>query len=107
MLKFVGDNYLYLVIGDKGPNKEVKEDDKYVRLYSLKDSQVISDLYFETESDLKIGDQIPFSTLIVLSYSMTFINIHPTEILKKLEFKQDEFDEKVIYFDRGLISVQG
>ena len=44
---------------------------------------------------------------MVLSYSMTFINIHPTEILKKLEFKQDEFDEKVIYFDRGLISVQG
>jgi hypothetical protein len=56
MLKFVGDNYLYLVIGDKGPNKEVKEDDKYVRLYSLKDFQVISDLCFETENDLKIGD---------------------------------------------------
>lgn len=37
MLKFVGDNYIYFVVGDKAPQKEVKEEDRYIRLYSLKD----------------------------------------------------------------------
>jgi hypothetical protein len=55
--------------------------------------------------DLKIADQIPFSTLMILN-SMTFINIHPTQILDKLELNEDIFDDKVIYFDRGIISVQ-
>ena len=38
MLKFVGDNYIYFVVGDKAPKKEIKEEDKYIRLYSLKES---------------------------------------------------------------------
>ena len=57
-------------------------------------------------ADLKKGDQIPFSTLMIL-YSMTFINIHPTRIFNKLELNVAEIDDKVIYFDRGMISVQG
>jgi hypothetical protein len=56
-------------------------------------------------ADLKKGDQIPFSNLMILN-SMTFINIHPTQILNKLELNVAEFDDKVIYFDRGIISVQ-
>ena len=35
MLKFSEVDYLYLTIGDKPPKKEVKEEDKYVYLYSL------------------------------------------------------------------------
>jgi hypothetical protein len=56
MLKFVEDNYIYFVIGDKAPKKEVKEDDKYIKLYSLKDGQVISDINFDNNCDRKIGD---------------------------------------------------
>lgn len=44
MLKFVDDNYIYFVVGDKAPLKESKEEDRYIRLYSLKDGQVISDI---------------------------------------------------------------
>jgi hypothetical protein len=106
MLKFVGENYLYLVIGDKGGNEKTIKDDCYVRLYSLKDSKVISDISLRNPADFKKGDQIPFSTLMILN-SMTFINIHPTQILKKRELNVAEFDDKVIYFDRGMISVQG
>ncbi len=56
MLKFVEDNYIYFVIGDKAPKKEVKEDDKYIKLYSLKDGQVISDINLDNNCDRKIGD---------------------------------------------------
>jgi hypothetical protein len=66
MLKFVDDNYIYLVVGDKAPQKEAKEEDKYIRLYSLKDNKVISDINLDNNSDRKIADQVPFSNLIVL-----------------------------------------
>ena len=66
MLKFSEGDYLYLTIGDKPPKKEVQEEDKYIYLYSLQQSKVISDINLDENFDRKIGDQVPFSTLMVL-----------------------------------------
>lgn len=66
MLKFVEDSYIYLVKVDKAPERDLKEEERYIRVYSLKDSQVISEINFDNNSDGKIADQVPFSSLIVL-----------------------------------------
>ena len=93
MLKFVGDNFIYLVIGNQPHHKESKEEDRCIRLYSLKEGQAISDFHLNNNCDRKIADQVPFSTLMVLGQTSTFLNIHPTEIVQRTAFRQDEFEE--------------
>ncbi len=53
------------MVGDKAPKKEIKDEDKYIHLYSIKEQRVISDIILTENCDRKIGDQIPFSTLMV------------------------------------------
>ena len=54
---------------------------------------MISDINLDENCDSKIGDQVPFSTLMILQQTITFININPIDLTMKTAFKPEDFEE--------------